>query len=92
MALHDIGHIHFEEPFVRFRAHGLIIREGAKMSKSKGNVIIPDQVIEKYGADTFRTYLMFLGPLDEGGDYQDEGILGPHGFLHRVAETATATA
>ncbi|MBE23760.1 MAG: leucine--tRNA ligase [Gemmatimonadetes bacterium] len=89
MALHDIGHIHFEEPFVRFRAHGLIIREGAKMSKSKGNVIIPDQVIEKYGADTFRTYLMFLGPFDEGGDYQDEGIQGPHGFLHRVWETAT---
>lgn len=88
MALHDLGHIDFQEPFVRFRAHGLIIREGAKMSKSKGNVIIPDQIIEKYGADTFRTYLMFLGPFDEGGDYQDDGIQGPHGFLHRVWETA----
>ena len=88
MALHDLGHIKFQEPFLRFRAHGLIIREGAKMSKSKGNVIIPDQVIEKYGADTFRTYLMFLGPFDEGGDYQDDGIQGPHGFLHRVWETA----
>ncbi len=88
MALYDIGHIDFQEPFVRFRAHGLIIREGSKMSKSKGNVIIPDQIIEKYGADTFRTYLMFLGPFDEGGDYQDDGIQGPHGFLHRVWETA----
>tara|TARA_B110000116_G_scaffold56100_1_gene47598 strand:- start:4101 stop:6629 length:2529 start_codon:yes stop_codon:yes gene_type:complete len=88
MALHDIGHVDFQEPFVRFRAHGLIIREGSKMSKSKGNVIIPDQIIEKYGADTFRTYLMFLGPFDEGGDYQDDGIQGPHGFLHRVWETA----
>ena len=91
MALHDLGHLEFEEPFTRFRAHGMIIREGAKMSKSRGNVIIPDEIIEQYGADTFRTYLMFLGPYEEGGDYQDEGIQGPHGFLHRVYETV-ATA
>jgi leucyl-tRNA synthetase len=89
MALHDLGHLHFEEPFVRFRAHGTIIREGAKMSKSRGNVIVPDEIIEQYGADTFRTYLMFLGPYEEGGDYQDEGIQGPHGFLHRLYETVT---
>ena len=91
MALHDLGHLEFDEPFTRFRAHGMIIREGAKMSKSKGNVIVPDEIIEQYGADTFRTYLMFLGPYEEGGDYQDEGIQGPHGFLHRVYETV-ATA
>ena len=90
MALHDLGHLEFEEPFTRFRAHGMIIREGAKMSKSRGNVIIPDEIIEQYGADTFRTYLMFLGPYEEGGDYQDEGIQGPHGFLHRVYETVVA--
>ena len=89
MALHELGHIDFEEPFIRFRAHGIIIREGAKMSKSRGNVIIPDKIIEQYGADTFRTYLMFLGPYEEGGDYQDEGIQGPHGFLHRLYETVT---
>ena len=89
MALHDLGHLEFDEPFKRFRAHGMIIREGAKMSKSKGNVIVPDEIIEQYGADTFRTYLMFLGPYEEGGDYQDEGIQGPHGFLHRVYETVT---
>lgn len=87
MALHDMGHLEFEEPFVRFRAHGLIIREGAKMSKSKGNVVIPDQIIEQYGADTLRIYLMFLGPFEEGGDYRDEGIQGPHGFLHRLWDT-----
>jgi leucyl-tRNA synthetase len=87
MALHDLGHLEFEEPFTRFRAHGMIIREGAKMSKSRGNVIIPDDIIEQYGADTFRTYLMFLGPYEEGGDYQDEGVQGPHGFLHRLHET-----
>ena len=89
MALHDLGHLDFDEPFIRFRAHGTIIRDGAKMSKSRGNVIIPDEFIERYGADTFRTYLMFLGPYEEGGDYQDEGIQGPHGFLHRLYDTVT---
>ena len=87
MALHDMGWLHFEEPYDQFRAHGLIIREGAKMSKSKGNVIVPDPIIERYGADTFRLYLMFLGPFAEGGDYQDRGIAGPHGFLHRLWES-----
>jgi len=87
MALHDMGHVQFEEPFVRFRAHGLIIRDGAKMSKSKGNVVVPDEIIERYGADTLRIYLMFLGPFEEGGDYRDEGIQGPHGFLHRLWDT-----
>ena len=90
MALHDMGLLHFEEPYDQFRAHGLIIREGAKMSKSKGNVIIPDPIIERYGADTFRLYLMFLGPFVEGGDYQDKGISGPHGFLHRLWESVVA--
>ena len=84
MALKDLGHLDFEEPFTQFRAHGLIIRDGAKMSKSKGNVIVPDPIIEEFGADTFRTYLMFLGPFQDGGDYQAEGIQGPFGFLHRI--------
>ena len=66
MVLKDLGHIDFEEPFTRFRAHGLIIKDGAKMSKSKGNVVVPDEYIEEYGADTFRTYLMFLGPVPGG--------------------------
>ena len=87
MALHDMGWLDFEEPFTQFRAHGLIIREGAKMSKSKGNVIVPDPIIDRYGADTFRVYLMFLGPFMAGGDYQDQGISGPHGFLHRLWES-----
>jgi leucyl-tRNA synthetase len=88
MALKDMGHLEFEEPFVKFRKHGLIIREGGKMSKSKGNVIVPDPIIEEFGADTFRLYLMFLGPFSEGGDYRDEGIQGPFGFLHRLHSTA----
>ncbi|HSG07702.1 MAG TPA: leucine--tRNA ligase [Longimicrobiales bacterium] len=88
MVLHDLGHLDFEEPFEVFRAHGLIIAEGAKMSKSKGNVVVPDPIIEEFGADTFRTYLMFLGPFRDGGDYRPEGIQGPFGFLHRLWDTA----
>jgi leucyl-tRNA synthetase len=90
MALRDLGHLEFGEPFTKFRKHGLIIREGAKMSKSKGNVIIPDPIIEEFGADTFRVYLMFLGPFPEGGDYRDEGIQGPYGFLHRLFDTVVS--
>jgi len=88
MVLHDLGHLDFEEPFTRFRAHGLITHEGAKMSKSRGNVVVPDPIVEEYGADTFRLYLMFLGPFEEGGDYRSEGIQGPHGFLHRLWDAA----
>ncbi|HZI21155.1 MAG TPA: leucine--tRNA ligase, partial [Gemmatimonadales bacterium] len=73
MVLHELGHVAFEEPFPKFRAHGLIIKDGAKMSKSRGNVVIPDAYIQKWGADTFRMYLMFLGPFHEGGDFRDEG-------------------
>jgi leucyl-tRNA synthetase len=87
MVLKDLGHIDFEEPYKTFRAHGLIIADGAKMSKSKGNVIVPDPIIEEFGADTFRTYLMFLGPFEEGGDYRPQGIQGPFGFLHRLWDT-----
>ena len=90
MALKDMGHLDFEEPFTKFRKHGLIIRDGAKMSKSKGNVIVPDPIIEEVGADTFRLYLMFLGPFPEGGDYRDEGIQGPYGFLHRLYNTVVS--
>lgn len=84
MFLKDIGLIEFEEPFSRFFAHGLIIKDGAKMSKSKGNVVIPDEYIVKYGADTLRLYLMFLGPFSDGGDFRDSGIEGMNRFVKRV--------
>jgi leucyl-tRNA synthetase len=84
MVLHELGHVHFDEPFTRFRAHGLIVKDGAKMSKSRGNVVIPDEYIARWGADTFRMYLMFLGPFQEGGDFRDEGISGPRRFLDKV--------
>jgi leucyl-tRNA synthetase len=84
MVLHDMGHLEFEEPYRRFRAHGTIVKDGAKMSKSRGNVVVPDEYIAQWGADTFRMYLMFLGPYLEGGDFRDEGILGLRRFLERV--------
>jgi len=84
MVFKDLGLINFEEPFERFYAHGLIIKDGAKMSKSKGNVVIPDDYIRKYGADTLRAYLMFLGPFDAGGDFRDTGIEGMRRFIERV--------
>ena len=84
MALKDMGHIEFEEPFKKFRAHGLITKEGVKMSKSKGNVVNPDEYFVKYGADTVRTYLMFIGPLAEGGDWSDRGIIGISRFFNRL--------
>jgi leucyl-tRNA synthetase len=68
MALHDLGLLPFEEPFKKFRAHGLIIKDGAKMSKSRGNVVNPDVYLDQHGADVFRMYMMFLGPYEEGGD------------------------
>ncbi|MCK6553415.1 leucine--tRNA ligase [Candidatus Binatia bacterium] len=84
MALSDIGVLPFEEPFKTFRAHGLIIKDGAKMSKSKGNVVTPDAYIDQHGADVFRTYLMFLGPYEDGGDFRDEGIAGVRRFVDGV--------
>ena len=84
MALADMGLLHVDEPFAKFRAHGILIRDGRKISKSRGNLIAPDELMEQYGADTTRLYLMFLGPYDQMADYQTHGIQGPHGFLNRL--------
>ena len=84
MALYDLGLLPFEEPFKKFRAHGLIIKDGAKMSKSRGNVVNPDRYLDQEGADVFRMYMMFLGPYEEGGDFRDEGIAGIRRFLDGV--------
>jgi leucyl-tRNA synthetase len=84
MVLHDLGHVAFDTPYPKFRAHGLIVKDGAKMSKSRGNVVVPDTYIQQWGADTFRMYLMFLGPFQEGGDFRDSGIIGQRRFLEKV--------
>lgn len=72
------------EPFPFLYGHGLLIKDGSKMSKSKGNVINPDVYIEKYGADVLRSYLMFIGPYDQGGDFKDAGIEGMKRFQTRI--------
>ena len=84
MALKDIGLIDFEEPFKKFRAHGLIIQGGAKMSKSRGNVVNPNEYMDTYGTDTLRMYLLFIGSYELGGDFSDRAISGVYRFLNRV--------
>lgn len=84
MVLHDLGRLDFEEPFPRFFAHGLMIKDGAKMSKSKGNVVNPDTYIEKFGADALRLYLMFIGPMDGSPDFRDTGMEGMKRFVDRL--------
>ncbi|MCL5675908.1 MAG: class I tRNA ligase family protein, partial [Patescibacteria group bacterium] len=84
MALKDMGFIDFTEPFKRFFAHGLMTSEGFKMSKSRGNVVNPNQYLEKYGADTLRMYILFMGPYDAGSDFRMTGIAGMHRFLKKV--------
>lgn len=82
--LYDLGYLTFDEPFPKFFAHGLMIKDGVKMSKSKGNVVNPDEYIEKFGADTLRLYLMFMGPMDGSPDFRDAGIEGMHRFVQKV--------
>lgn len=83
-ALHDMGHVACEEPFKRLVHQGMITKDGAKMSKSKGNVVSPDEFVEKYGSDVFRMYLMFMGPYTDGGDWNDRGIMGVARFVDRL--------
>ncbi len=92
MALHDLGYLEFEEPFKRFRANGTITKDGAKISKSRGNVVNPDEYIARFGADVFRVYLMFMGPYEAGGDFSDRGIGGVVRFLDRVWSLVTRQA
>ncbi len=85
-ALHDLGHVPVAEPFKRLRLHGTITHAGAKMSKSRGNVISPDGYMARYGADILRMYMLFLGPWEEGGDFSDQGISGIARFVARIWE------
>jgi leucyl-tRNA synthetase len=84
-ALHGVGLLDFAEPYKKFVAHGMIVRDGAKMSKSRGNIINPDAYIDEFGADAFRMYLMFMGAYLEGGDFRDGGVKAMKGFLDRLA-------
>ena len=84
MVLHDLKLVDFDEPFPKFFAHGLMIKDGAKMSKSRGNVVNPDEYVSKYGADTLRLYLMFMGPMDGYPDFRNTGIEGMQRFVDRL--------
>ena len=83
-ALADLDLLDLREPFARLFTQGMITRDGAKMSKSKGNVISPRDYVEPYGADTARCYVLYIGPPDQGADWSDEGVGGIHRFLGRL--------
>ncbi len=89
-ALRDIGLVKFNEPFTKLFNQGIIVQQGEKMSKSKGNVITPDDYVNSLGADAVRVYLMFVGPWELGGDWNDNGIVGMSRWLNRVWNLAMA--
>ena len=90
--LRDVGLVSFDEPFLRLYNQGTIVAGGAKMSKSRGNVVSPDTHVQEVGADTVRAYLMFLGPWDQGGDWSDAGINGMARWMNRVWEISQRDA
>ena len=82
--MNDLGLVGFREPFARLFTQGMLHYHGAKMSKSKGNVIVPDEYIERYGADACRLYLLFIGPVEQDAEWQDSGFEGIVRFLYRL--------
>lgn len=82
--LYDIGVVHTKEPFQKLFNQGMLLKDGEKMSKSRGNVINPDDIVKEFGADTLRLYEMFMGPLEATKDWTEEGIEGARRFLDRV--------
>jgi leucyl-tRNA synthetase len=82
--MRDLGLISNSEPVARLFTQGMVIKDGAKMSKSKGNVVTPDQMVERYGADSTRLYTLFAAPPDRDLDWQDAGVEGVYRFLGRV--------
>jgi leucyl-tRNA synthetase len=83
-ALYDIGLLGFTEPFARLFNQGMIYRFGAKMSKSKGNVVPPDMLVDRFGADALRVYILFMGPADQDKEWQETGVEGAWRFLQRL--------
>jgi leucyl-tRNA synthetase len=88
-ALADLGHLDFQEPFKALFTQGMVTKDGAKMSKSRGNVVSPASIVERYGADTARCYILFIGPPDQDADWSDEGMEGVHRFLSRLWRLAS---
>ena len=89
-AMRDLGLVDFDEPMIRLFNQGIILGEdNEKMSKSRGNVVDPDELIARYGADAVRCFLMFIGPWDQGGPWNSRGIEGVARFLNRAWVVAT---
>ncbi|MDE0343718.1 MAG: leucine--tRNA ligase [Deltaproteobacteria bacterium] len=82
--LRDMGWLAVDEPFSNLLTQGMVIKDGAKMSKSKNNVVDPDQLIQRYGADTARLFTLFAAPPEKDLDWSDQGVEGAHRFLNRV--------
>ena len=93
-ALADLGQIpnDLQEPFARLFTQGMITKDGAKMSKSRGNVVSPDVIVQRYGADTARCYILFIGPPEHDADWSDDGVEGVHRFLSRLWRTCADAA
>jgi leucyl-tRNA synthetase len=92
-ALSDLGHLPgVSEPFARLFTQGMITRDGAKMSKSKGNVVSPASIVGRFGADTARCYVLFIGPPEHDADWSDEGVEGMFRFLGRLWRTCAEAA
>jgi leucyl-tRNA synthetase len=86
-----MGYVGFQEPFANLFTQGMITRDGAKMSKSRGNVVSPSEIVGRYGADTARCYINYLGPPDQDADWSDEGAGGISRFLSRLWRIAEET-
>lgn len=82
--LRDWGYLSGDEPFAKLITQGMVIKDGAKMSKSKGNVVTPASIIDRFGADTARLFSLFAAPVEKDLDWNDKGVEGQHRFLHRV--------
>jgi leucyl-tRNA synthetase len=89
-AIRDCGIVDFDEPFLKLFNQGTIIYQGDKMSKSRGNVVTPDDYVSTLGADAVRAYIMFVGPWELGGEWNDNGIVGMSRWLNRVWNLVTA--
>jgi len=87
--LYDAGMIKFKEPFIKYFPHGIVNLSGQKMSKSKGNIVNPSEIYNKFGADTLRLYILFMGPADSPVDWNNSGVEGAHRFLKRVWRLVT---
>jgi leucyl-tRNA synthetase len=82
--LRDEGLVQSDEPFKSLLTQGMVLKDGSKMSKSKGNTVDPQQLIERFGADTVRLFIMFASPPEQSLDWSDAGVEGAHRFLKRL--------